>query len=166
MTGARFVSKHFGIIEYEPENAIEFPVGLPGFEQETRFLPLDQPATKPLVFLQSLSRPDLCFITAPVRAIEPGYRLTVSPEDLRLLELPEDRQPEIGKEVLCLAIISVAEGRHPTVNLLAPLVVNLRTRRAVQAIAPESGYSHQHPLSGAPREEACSSYAGTPESRS
>ena len=163
---SRFVTKHFGIIDYEPDAVIEFPLGLPGFEQETRFVALEQPATKPLIFLQSLSRPDLCFITMPVRAADPHYRLSVSPEDLQLLELPVTRQPEIGSEVLCLAIISVGEGRSPTANLLAPLVVNLRSRRAVQAIAPDSGYSHQHPLLGAPQEEPCSSFAGAPGNQS
>jgi flagellar assembly factor FliW len=162
----RFATKNFGIVDYELDAVIEFPAGLPGFEQETRFVALEQPATKPLVFLQSLSRPDLCFITMPVRAADPLYRLSVTPEDLRYLELPVSRQPEIGTEVLCLAIISVAEGRSPTANLLAPLVVNLRSRRAVQAIAHESGYSHQHALTGAPQEEPCSSFAGAPGSRS
>ena len=162
----RFVTKHFGIVEYQPETVIEFPAGLPGFEQETRFLALEQPGTKPLAFLQSLNRPELCFITLPVNAIDPDYRLAVSADDLRLLELPEDRQPRIGTDVLCLAIISVAENQSPTANLLAPLVVNLRTRRAVQAIAPDSGYSHQHPLSGSHQEDSCSSFAGAQGSRS
>jgi flagellar assembly factor FliW len=50
----------------------------------------------------------------------------------------------------------VAEHRSPTANLLAPIVVNLKTHRAIQAIQADSGYSHQHPLLAAAREEACS----------
>jgi len=146
----RFESKHFGMIEYQPDTVIQFPAGLPGFEQESRFVALEQPGAKPIVFLHSLSRPDLCFITLPAQAVEPGFRLTVSAEDLRTLELAEDRQPRIGSEVVCLAVISVAEGQAPTANLLAPILVNLRTRRALQVIVPESGYSHQHPLPAVP----------------
>ncbi len=157
-----FLTAHFGTIEFQDEVVLEFPAGLPGFDEETRFVALEQPGTKPIVFLQSLSRPDLCFITLPVQVVARDYRLAVSLEDLRFLELPEDRQPQIGTEVLCLTIISVAEDRQPTANLLAPLLVNLRTRRAVQAIAPQSGYSHQHPLLGAAQEETCSSYVGVP----
>ena len=151
-----FATKHFGTIDFQPEATLEFPRGLPGFEQETRFVALEQPGTKPLVFLQSLSRPELCFITMPVQVVDPGYRLTVSEEDLQCLELAEDRQPEIGTEVLCLAVVSVAEQRGPTANLVAPVVVNLRTRRAVQAIAPGSRYSAQHPVPGTTAEEPCS----------
>jgi flagellar assembly factor FliW len=152
----QFATKHFGIIEFEGDAGFEFPCGLPGFEQERRFLPIEQPGTKPIVFLQSLTRPELCFMTLPVPVVEPSYQLAVAPEDLRILSLPEDRQPEIGSGVLCLAIISVAEDRPPTANLLAPIVVNLKTRQAVQAIQVESGYSHQHPLVAASGEGACS----------
>jgi len=145
----QFATKHFGAIEYQPESVFEFPVGLPGFEQETRFLPIEQPLSHPIVFLQSLNRPELCFITLPALAVDPGYRLAIAAEDLQALGVAEDRQPEIGPEVLCLAIVSVAENRAPTANLLAPMVVNLKTRRGVQAIQTDSGYSHQHPLMGA-----------------
>jgi|YNPBryunderm2012_1023409.scaffolds.fasta_scaffold00984_11 flagellar assembly factor FliW len=156
----RFETRHFGIVEYERDSVFEFPAGLPGFEDQREFVALQQSHIRPIVFLQSLRRPDLCFITLPVQAIEPGYRLSLSAEDLRLLELPEDRQPEIGKQVLCLAIVAVAEGQPPTANLLAPVVVNLANRRAVQAIMSDSGYSHRHPLPVPPREEnVCSSCA-------
>jgi flagellar assembly factor FliW len=137
---------HFGTIEYQQSSIIQFPAGLPGFEEEKFFLPIEQPQTAPLIFLQSLAHPDLCFITLPVLAVDPDYRLSISQEDLAELALPEDRQPRIGYEVLCLAIVSVAEDRLPTANLLAPVVVNLNVRRAVQAIQTESEYSHQQPL--------------------
>jgi flagellar assembly factor FliW len=151
----QFATKHFGLIEYSDEAVLEFPAGLPGFESEDRFLALEQPGIKPVVFLQSLKRPELCFITLPVHVVDPDYVLSVAPEDLRVLALADDRQPEIGREVLCLTIVSVAEDRQTTVNLLAPIVVNLKTRCAVQAIEGDSGYSHQHPLFPASREGPC-----------
>lgn len=66
-------------------------------------------------------------------------------EDLALLELPAERRPRIGDDVLCLAAIALRE-TGPTANLLAPIVVNLANRKAVQAVAPESSYSHRHAL--------------------
>jgi flagellar assembly factor FliW len=98
-----------------------------------------------LVFLQSLEQADLCFITMPVLAVDPQYRLQVNPEDLKDVDLSPLRQPRIGDEVLCLTVISIGEN-GPTANLLAPIVVNLSNLKAVQAVAPESGYSHQHTL--------------------
>jgi len=150
-----FQTRDFGDIEYCEDAVIEFPAGLPGFEQEKRFLPIEHAASKPIVFLQSLSRAGLCFITLPVRALAPDYSLALSPEDLELLSFGEAR-PEIGRDTLCLAIVSVAEGKPPTANLLAPIVVNMAARRAVQSIQAESGYSHRHPVLPAPGVNACS----------
>jgi len=140
-----FVTKHFGELPAQPEVEFEFPGGLPGFEARRRFVPLHFERTDPLIFLQSLEDPDLCFLTVPVLAVDARYRLGVEPEDLEVIGLPGDRQPRIGKEVLCLAVLSIyAEGA--TANLLAPLVVNLKTGKAVQAVRADSRYSHQHPM--------------------
>ena len=116
---------------------------------------MEQPASSPVVFLQSLSRPDLVFITLPIAFVEPAYQLIVAPEDLMLLELPQEPQPVIGEEILCLAIVTVREGHAPTANLMAPVVVSRRTRRALQVIQSDSSYSHQHVLAP-PVEERCS----------
>lgn len=151
-----FSSSRFGAIEYQEDAIFRFPFGLPGFEQERQFIAIEHAASRPIVFLQSLTQPDLCFITLPVLVVKPDYRLAVSPADLKSLALSCDRQPEIGTEVLCLAIISVAEGRLPTANLLAPVVVNLKTRVGLQAIQEESAYSHQHPLLDSRPEAGCS----------
>src|SRR5664279_2134091 len=110
-------TKHFGQISFEPESELEFPGGLPGFDSRRRFVAVSFVESEPLIYLQSLEDPDLCFITMPILAVDPEYRLTVGGEDLGQLGLP-----------------------------LAPIVVNLRNRRAVQAVAPESEYSHQFNL--------------------
>jgi flagellar assembly factor FliW len=56
----------FGPIPYEPDAVLEFPCGLPAFETRRRFVALRFPHSEPLVFLQSLEDPGLCFITLPV----------------------------------------------------------------------------------------------------
>jgi flagellar assembly factor FliW len=143
-------TKNFGRVEYEAEAALEFPRGLPGFEERRGFLPLHQPENDPLIFLQSLEDPELCFVTVPVHVVDPAYRLEAEAEDLASIGLPAS--PHIGEEAFCFAVLSIRE-EGPTANLLAPLVVNPATRKCVQAVAASSGYSHRHPLSA---EEATS----------
>ena len=153
----KLASTQFGVLIYLPEQVVHFSRGLPAFDLEKRFLPVENAATAPIVFLQSLSNPDLAFITLPAQVIEAGYRLTMSPEDMAALELAPDSQPEIGGDVLCLAIVTIVEEGEPTANLMAPVVINLRTRQALQAIRPDAEYSHQHPIaSGNPGGDACS----------
>jgi len=149
-----FDTKHFGRVAFEPSDTIEFPRGLPGFDDRRRFLAIRQERTAPLVFLQSLEDPGLCFITTPVLAVDPRFRLKMSREDRETAGLASARRPRIGKDIWALAVISVRE-TGPTANLLAPLVINLRSLRAVQAVMRDSGYSHQHALPE-PAEVVCS----------
>jgi flagellar assembly factor FliW len=141
-----FDTQNFGTVDYERHSTLEFPDGLPGFDERRRFIALTFPHAQPLVLLQSLEDRNLCFITLPVLTIDPQYRLDVCEEDLIRLELPPERQPRIGEEVACLSVLTLQEG-GPTANLLAPIVINIGNLKAVQAIAPDSGYSHQHVLS-------------------
>src|SRR5690242_8667655 len=120
-------TKYFGAVPFNEEACFQFPWGLPAFEGESLFLPLQMPDYNPLLFLQSASNPALCFIALPVLVADSGYKLAVSPADLEALELPVDRQPEIGSEVLVLTLVSVQENTPATANLLAPVVINLAT---------------------------------------
>src|SRR6516164_2089762 len=140
-----FHTKNFGVISYSNDAVVEFRDGLPGFDSLRQFLALQFEDSRPLVFLQSLEDPELCFLTFPVGVIDANYRLMVSPEQREQIGLPVSGPLRIGEDVLCLIVVSLRE-TGPTANLLAPVVVNLRNRRAVQAIAPDSGYSHQHRL--------------------
>ena len=123
---------------YWPWMTLEFPLGLPGFEDHTRFELVERPGVAPIVFLQSVDSPDLCFLAAPVSAIDPAYELAMTPEDQALLE---NAHP-----LLCLAILSVAENGLFTANLLAPVVIDPESRQAVQAVRNDARYSHRHPL--------------------
>lgn len=142
-----------GTVDYEETQVVRFPGGIPPFSAERNFVLLVRDEAGPVLFLQSLTRRDLVFVTLPVQLIDPDYRLDALPEQLEAIGLPGTRQPLIGEEVLCLAIVTLAE--PPTANLLAPVVVNLANRRAVQAIQAGTGYPHQHPLEETGREGRC-----------
>jgi|SRR5580698_8600763 flagellar assembly factor FliW len=137
-------TRRFGPVEYDDSWVVHFPAALPGFENERSFVLLDQPGWAPIVFMQSLQGAELCFLAAPVGTLDPGYELSVSREDLKRLGLDEEHQPVPEQNVLCLALLCAPENGPLTANLLAPVVVNLQTRIAVQAVRADSRYSHQH----------------------
>ena len=138
-------TENFGQIVYEQDAVFEFPAGLPGFEERRRFLLLRFEEHAPLVWLQSLEDADLCFMTLPVLVVDPNYAFTVAAEERAMLGFPTVCRLCIGKNVACLAILSIRES-GPTANLLAPLVINLQNRKGVQAIGAGAGYSHRHGL--------------------
>ena len=137
-------TKYFRTFSYDEGATVAFSAGLPAFENCRRFLPMEQADRRPFVFLQSLDEPSLCFITLPVAGIDPGYKLKMSAQDLESTGL--EGPPSTGTGVLCLAVVSFQTSAIPTANLLAPIVVNYGTRRAVQAVRDDSAYSCCHPL--------------------
>lgn len=148
-------TKYFGTLDCENTDLFHFPQGLPGFEDNTSFVLLDLPNRRPLVFLQSTQNPQLCFLALPILVVDPQYELSVPIEDLTILELNVDRQPQIGTDVIILALLSIADGQATTANLLAPIVLNLCTRLGAQAIRCDFRYSHQHPVLSLVEAEAC-----------
>ncbi len=138
-------TRYHGDLAYSEDRVIVFPAGLPGFEEHTRFLLLEVPTTRPIVYLQSLANSSLCFIALPVKVVDPRYELAVPADDARELGLPETGEAPPGA-VLALALITIQTGRPTTANLLAPVVVNMLTRHARQIISANPDHSHRTPF--------------------
>ena len=130
-------------MSFHPEQVLEVAGGLFGFADDTRFLLLEVPAARPIVFLQSIQSPDLCFIGLPAQVVDPDYRLRLTQRDRQLLGFPNSA-PRIGRDVLCIALLTIGED-GTTANLQAPVVVDIRRHRARQVIL-EAEYSFQHPF--------------------
>jgi flagellar assembly factor FliW len=137
-------TKYFGALPYVEESAFDFPQGLPAFEEEKVFVLIEAPEQAPLVFLQSMLRPSLCFVAFPILVVDKEYQLAIAPEDLEELGLDTGRQPELGAEVMMLALLTLHDQFPATANLMAPIVLNVKTRRGLQAIRRDARYSHEH----------------------
>ena len=137
-------SRKLGSIKYDQADILTFPKGLAGFEKETSFIPVHKEGYEPVVFLQSLSSPELCFLTIPVNVIDRGYELRILNEDLQVIAPSDDHAPPATEDLACLAIVCLPEQGQPTANLLGPLVVNRKNRVAIQAIRDDSKYSATH----------------------
>lgn len=139
-------TKFHGALPYEPHQVLRIPQGVFGFPEEKDFLLLELASSRPLVFIQSVRSQNLCFLGLPVQVIDSGYKLTLRPEDRFALGYSPDAQPAMGKELLCVAILTIGEPHEPaTANLAAPLVIDIAAHRGVQAIVM-GGYSPRHVL--------------------
>lgn len=136
-------TKYFGEVDYEAQEALVFPKGLFGFEEEQSFLLLPFPGSnQTLLCLQSLTTPALAFVVMDPFALWAAYAPVLQPEELRALEVEESRQ--LCYYVLCVVKDPVAES---TVNLKCPVAVNGETRQAMQVILEDGAYSMRHALS-------------------
>lgn len=137
-------TKYFGTVSYDEQTVITFPAGLPAFENYRHFVPIEDAARRPFVFLQSLDDPRLCLLTVPVAALDPHYQLKMTAQDLAVIGLRQP--PEASTNLLCLAVVSFNQDAVPTANLLAPIVVNGATRTGVQPVRDDSAYGCSYPL--------------------
>jgi flagellar assembly factor FliW len=143
---AQIVSRYFGTFDLRDREVVHFPVGLPGFEDQTHYAALSIPGQEPILYLQSLTRPELCLITLPARAFRRDYRLELNAEERETLALPPDSELCIGRDIACQVIVTVDQNREPAANLAAPLIINLLNHRGIQIFLAGADYSFQHPI--------------------
>jgi flagellar assembly factor FliW len=135
------ITTRFGPIQASESEIIRIPDGLVGFRAFTQFVLLPDPEVAGLVWLQSVTAPELAFgLIAPPLAIS-DYRVELRPGDRTALELDEERQ------ALTYVILNRGEGGL-TVNLQGPLVFNPARRLGRQLVLTSSRFAVRYPLSG------------------
>lgn len=126
----------FGSAEIAEDKIIEFPSGLPGFEQCRRFTLLHEEGTEAHVFLlQSVDEPEVGFsVTAPER-LGANLEFPLSDAEVALLRL---RAPE---DVAVVVIVRKDDGEDQgpastglRANFMAPLVINTIARVGLQKV--------------------------------
>ena len=135
-------TKYFGRITYAPEDVLEFPNGLFGFESEKQFLLLPFSGSQGnMLCLQSVAAPSPAFILMNPFSLKPDYAPILSKEELTLMGVSQSR--ELCYYVMCVAKEPVGES---TVNLRCPVVVNPDLHRAAQVILDTDAYHMRHRL--------------------
>jgi flagellar assembly factor FliW len=134
-------TQRFGTIEINLDEIYHFPQGLPGFEELRRFVLLVPDPEMPLSFLQSVDDGNISFIMTNPFLYEPSYEFDIPEEDQAMLEIQDER------DVAVWVILSV-QGRleDATMNLLAPVVMNVRNRMGKQIVLQGSAYKTKHRL--------------------
>ena len=136
-------TKYFGEIDYETAETITFPVGLFGFEEEKEFFLLPfEGGEDTLLCFQSAVTPGLAFVAMDPFSLKPDYAPKLTPRELR--QMGVERSEDLCFYTLCVVRNPVGDS---TVNLRCPVVINPRTRRALQVILESGVYEMHHRLS-------------------
>ena len=131
----------FGECTYRESEVLTFPWGLPGFATLHRFIALNLEGQERFVWLQSLDDTSIALPTADPWQIFDDYAPQLPPYATSSLDL---QRPE---EFVTLCVVVVGPGAvEMTMNLLAPIVINLRTRTGRQVTLEAGGYSVQTPI--------------------
>ncbi len=136
-------TKYFGAVEYDSDDILHFQAGIFGFEDEGEFLLLPfENSDGNMLCLQSIKTSSLAFVAMNPFALKPDY----SPE-LQNAEL--EKMQAANSDELCYYTLCVV--REPvgtsTVNLRCPIVINDKTKNAMQVILETDVYNMRHTLS-------------------
>ncbi|MDR0223140.1 MAG: flagellar assembly protein FliW [Oscillospiraceae bacterium] len=143
----KIITRDFGEIEVSEECIFTFPAGLFAFEEARRFA-LFSPFSKNDApwsavypkWLQSIDGIAPCFIVFDPLLIDGDYEVKLERNEESLLELKED------SKVRFLVIATIPEDfKKATVNMKAPIIVNVDAGLAAQVILPQS-YEFRLPI--------------------
>jgi flagellar assembly factor FliW len=121
------------------ESVVTVLGGVIGFPDLTRYVLVQRKNDQPFYWLQCLDDPTLALVLINPVLFQDDYRP----------QLPQGLAAELGEgEISLFSIVTIPPGRPEdmTANLLGPLAINTRTRRARQLVLDDRHYSHRHPI--------------------
>lgn len=127
-------TRFFGEIDIDEKSIINFREGLPGFEEHKEFAILDIEDNKNLKCLQSLLEPGICLLMISPWEYVPDYEVQLSDDEIDFLQI------QMEEDVAVYNIIKVTDNKV-TANLLAPIVINVKSNNAKQIILSDNKYS-------------------------
>ena len=131
----------FGSVEIDDEKLIVFDEGIPGLEDYHKYALLQFEESYPIFWLQSTEDGGICLPVLDTFKVLEGYVFDIDDTDVKELELG-------GPENLhVVSVLVIPEDiQNMTVNLAAPIIINLVTGKAKQIILPGSDYNVRVPV--------------------
>ena len=111
----------FGSFDTKDSKLIEFPTGIPGFEELHHFIILEISQTKPIYWLQSTENKYIALPVILTFEIIDDYYIDIRDNDL------EDLFVDTQNDLLVMNVVVIPDRMEEmTVNLAAPIVINAK----------------------------------------
>lgn len=123
-------TSRFGVVDIEADDILLFPLGIAGFEHVQHWVLLADADNDAVAWLQSVQDADVALAVVSPRRFVPQYQVRVSRAQLNGLEM------SATDDACVLAILARHHGEL-TLNLKAPLVINLEGRLGRQVITTD-----------------------------
>jgi flagellar assembly factor FliW len=136
----KLITKNFGEIEIDEEKIIHFPEGILGFEEEKKFVVInDEDEESPFGWLQAIENPELTFVIINPFFVYPNYDITIPETAQKKLEIQDK------KDLIIYSIVVVPKDiEKMTANLIGPIIINTKKMIGKQVILDDDRYSTKH----------------------
>ncbi|SRR6056297_3476529 len=136
------IKTNVGELDVLDEDILVFNRGLPGFEELRRFALIALNETHPIQWLVSLENETISLPVMDPWLVRKDYDLNIPKDLLEFLGI-EDKE-----KILVLGIVRIP-GTNPqdlTINLAAPVIINLENNQGIQYIPQKSRYNLRHSI--------------------
>ena len=135
------ISPVHGKITYDENEIIKFEKTILGFDKSKRFILKDVNENDFFKILQSVDEPEVGFIVISPFEVENNYEINLNNEVINTLKIKE------ANNVLLYSLVTLnSKIEDITVNLKAPIVININNKKAQQFIIDKEKYKIKHPL--------------------
>lgn len=126
----------FGDVEVDENLVFTFISPIIGFEDAINYVLIENDDNNIFRWLQSTQFPELAFPVSKASYFQIDYNFEIDDNTVDMLELTSI------DDVLSLNIVNIPKGQpqKSTINLLAPIIINKRTKVAAQLILNGSEY--------------------------
>lgn len=130
----------FGQVEVAEDKLIEFPLGLPGFEDCRRFILAHEEGNQSGVFiLQSVDDSSVAFSVTGPEQLGIKYEFILSNEEIAVLGLLSAQDAQVAIIVRRGDVAEAPASAGLQANFMAPLVINPQTRKGLQKVINKLG---------------------------
>ncbi len=135
-------TSRFGNITVNDDKLFEFVIPIVGFDELSRFVLLEHSDDSMFKWLQSVENSMLAFPVVSCANLSMDYVIDLPDKAVELLKI------ESVDDLLVLNIASIpsSDPNSATINLLAPLIFNVKNKLAGQIILSGSGYEVNCPI--------------------
>ena len=132
----------FGVVEVDESLIFNFISPIIGFEEAQFFVLIENDDNNIFRWLQSTQYPELAFPVSKASYFQIDYNFEIDDKTVEMLGF------ESIDDVLSLNIVNIPKGQpqKSTINLLAPVIINKRTKVAAQLILNGSEYLVKQPI--------------------
>ena len=124
----RINTSRFGRIDVDAGDIIQFPSGLPGLEDCREWALLADSTNDALGWLQCTTRGDMALAVVSPRRFVPDYQVRIPRSELTPLAISDISQAQV-------VVVVGKTDTTLTLNLKAPIVINLEARTGRQVVA-------------------------------
>ncbi|WP_303863917.1 flagellar assembly protein FliW [Alkalibaculum bacchi] len=136
-------TKYLGQVDIIEENIKNFEMGILGFEDEHEFVLLEIPNNNHFRFLQSIHTSYIAFLVVNPWDFFEDYDVEIPDEELKRLGI----FPNQEHQMTIYNIVTLGDTlKESTVNLLAPVLINLKDKKGKQFILNDTVYTTKHKL--------------------